>query len=136
MAAAAIGASPIPIADWFILTPIQLGMAGALAAIYGIFKTKEELMACIKSLGINLAVSGVGRGIGSLLKLIPGIGTIAGMVLDGTVSAVATSALGWGLQQLFEKEVREKGTLKLIIEMVMNFNQAVDAFKEIANSFR
>ena len=136
VAAAAIGASPIPIADWFILTPIQLGMAGALAAIYGIFKTKEELMACIKSLGINLAVSGVGRGIGSLLKLIPGIGTIAGMVLDGTVSAVATSALGWGLQQLFEKEVREKGTLKLIIEMVMNFNQAVDAFKEIANLFR
>ena len=50
--------------------------------------------------------------------------------------ALPISALGWGLQHLFEKEVREKGTLTLIIEMVMNFNQAVDAFKEIANLFR
>ena len=136
VAAAAIGASPIPIADWFILTPLQLGMAGALAAIYGIFKTKEELMACIKSLGINFVASGIGRGIGSLLKLIPGIGTVAGMALDSTVSAVATAGLGWGLQHLFEEEVRAKGTLQLIIDMVMNFNQAVDAFKEIADLFR
>ena len=133
--AGAIGASPIPIADFFLLTPIQVSMAAALAAIYGIFRTRDELLTLIKSLRFNAIATGIGKGIGSGLKLIPGLGTVAGVILDSTVSSVTTLLLGYKLRDYFENEIRAMGTLPLVIRMAEDFNRSVDSFDDLAHYF-
>ena len=82
--AGAIGASPLPIADWFLLTPIQVSMVMAIAGAFGRFKNKEDALSIVKSMGVNLAVSGVARGVASGVKAIPGIGTIIGVIATCT----------------------------------------------------
>lgn len=97
-AAAAAGASPIPLSDAAIITPIQIGMIGGLAALYDL-KGKE-----LSVMAMPLIARAVGTmAASSLLKLIPGLGTIAGAVVTGTVAATLTGAMGWFVQAQFEK---------------------------------
>ena len=110
-------------------------MAAALAAIYGIFRTHHELLTLIKSLRFNAIATGIGKGIGSGLKLIPGIGTVAGIILDSTVSSITTALLGYKLRDYFENEIRAMGTLPLIIRMAEDFNRSVDSFEDMAHQF-
>ena len=133
--AGAIGASPIPIADWFLLTPIQVSMIMAIAGAFGRFKSKEDALSIAKSMGVNLVVSGVARGIASGIKAIPGIGTVVGVVLDIAFSSSATLAMGYSCMKIFEKELRDGGTVKYIKELVECFNKAVDGFNQLKDNF-
>lgn len=96
--ATAAGASPIPLSDAAIITPIQVGMIGGLAALYGL-KGKE-----LSVMAMPLIARSVGTmAASSLLKLIPGLGTVAGACITGTVAATLTGAMGWFVQTQFEK---------------------------------
>lgn len=133
--AGAIGASPIPVADWFLLTPIQVSMIIAIAGAFGRFKSKQDALSIIKSLGVNVTVSAVARGIASGVKAIPGIGTIVGVVLDVAVSSSATLLMGFSCMNIFEKELRDGGTVKYIKILVNCFNKAVDGFNQLKDKF-
>ncbi|MEI0607617.1 GTPase [Brachyspira pulli] len=92
--AAAIAANPIPFSDAVIITPLQVGMIAGLAALYNL--NKEQLQ--------HLALPLVARTVGviaasSLAKLIPG----AGNIVNASVAAAITGALGWFVQDQFEK---------------------------------
>lgn len=130
-----IGASPIPFADWYLLFPIQASMVFALAGLYHIFKTKDEISSLIKSLSINLVLSGIGRGIASGLKLIPGLGTIFGGFMDSTISSWGTSAIGFACKAFFEKELQSIGLVKYISLLAECLNKAVDSFLDISTKF-
>lgn len=93
-AAAAAGAVPIPFSDAAVITPIQVGMLGGLAALYAL--NREELSV----LSMPLITRTVGMlTASSLLKLFPSFGS----VINGSVATLLTGAMGWFVQTQFER---------------------------------
>ncbi len=93
--AAAVGATPIPFADAALLVPIQTGMMASIAQVYRVPMDS--------SLAVSLAATGLatnaGRSlVGSLLKLLPGAGSVVGGSVSAAVASGFTVAMGtvWG----------------------------------------
>ena len=88
LAAAAI---PIPVASAGVLVPIQLGMMARIAAIYGVKLETATLAAAVAT----TAATAAGRAaVASLIKLIPGAGTIIGATISGAIASTFTLAMG------------------------------------------
>jgi uncharacterized protein (DUF697 family)/GTP-binding protein EngB required for normal cell division len=103
-AAAAVGASPIPFSDAALLIPVQTGMIMGIAGIYGIHVGK----AAISSVAGGVGISALGKSVaGGLMKLIPGIGTIAGAVVNASVAGTITGALGGAFSELCYKQCKD-----------------------------
>ena len=76
-AATGAGFTPIPFADAAVLVPIQIGMMAKIANIYDIPMQR----ATVASLAATTVTTQAGRAAATgLLKLVPGVGTIAGGV--------------------------------------------------------
>ena len=96
-AAAAIGAVPIPFSDAALLVPLQLTMSTAIIHSYGM----ESFANISKSVIGNIVISNLGKSFaGGLLKLVPGIGTLAGGAINAGVAALITSALGFAISEI------------------------------------
>jgi len=94
-AAAAAGATPIPIADAAILVPIQAGMIVSVSSAYGMAVDKESSMALMTAVAAPVAATFVGRALfASILKFIPGLGSLAGALIGGSVASSLTFAIG------------------------------------------
>ncbi len=91
-AAAAVGATPIPVADAAVLVPIQLGMMGAVSAIYGVRLDMASLAATVAT---TVATTAGRSAVIGLLKLIPGAGTIIGGAISGATASAFTLAIGY-----------------------------------------
>ena len=86
-------AVPIPLSDAAIITPIQIGMIAGLAALYGL--NQEQL----KHQALPLVARTVGMiTAAGIVKLIPFAG-----VVNSAVAVLITGALGWFVQNQFEK---------------------------------
>ncbi len=86
-------AVPIPHSDAAIITPIQIGMIAGLAALYGL--NQEQL----KHQALPLVARTVGMiTAAGIVKLIPFAG-----VVNSAVAVLITGALGWFVQNQFEK---------------------------------
>lgn len=133
--ATAIGASPIPFADWFLITSIQVAMIVGIGALYGIQFSKNEALVIIKSLIVAGLVSGICRGIASGIKFIPGIGTITGIVIDSVVSAAGTAGIGWATIEICDKELDKFGLKDFYLKAINEYNQAIDSFSLIKEQF-
>ena len=96
VAAAAIGgANPIPIADAALLIPTQAAMIVSISSAYGMKVDKESSVALLTAVAAPVAATAVGTAlVGSLFKLFPGIGTLVGAVITGTVAGSITLAIG------------------------------------------
>lgn len=93
---ASVGAGfiPVPIVDFAAVTGVQMDMIYRLCRIYGVDFSKEAARTVIMTL-IGGSVPGLGaRFFASGMKLIPGVGTIIGMVATPTISGAATYAVG------------------------------------------
>jgi uncharacterized protein (DUF697 family) len=78
-------------ADAAILVPIQIGMMAKIANIYDIPMER----ATIASLAATTVTTQTGRAAATgLLKLVPGVGTIAGGAITGGVAGTVTYAVG------------------------------------------
>lgn len=93
--AAAIGASPIPCSDATLLTGVQVKMTRDIMKAYGIHigvcTVLEEILK-------TKVVSMLGKmAAGSLIKLIPGAGTVVGSTVNAVVASTITYAMGKGL---------------------------------------
>lgn len=94
-AATATGATPIPFSDAVLLVPIQVGMLAGITAAFGVPLDEAFLTTLVSSAVGVLGASYVGRALaGSLLKLIPGGGSIAGGAIGGVTAAAITTAMG------------------------------------------
>ena len=98
---AVIGAVPIPIADAFILTPLETVEINSIASIYGIKKTEKSkvVMTTIVEIG---TVSVAAKAIISALKAIPGV-NLAASVLNAIIAGSIVAAIGEGSANVFEK---------------------------------
>ena len=93
--AAAAGATPIPFADAAVLVPIQVGMLARVSVLYGFDVTQSYLKGLVAAaIGPTAATVGGKAIVGSLLKLIPGGGTVLGGAISATTAATLTTALG------------------------------------------
>lgn len=118
LSAAIIGCSPIPFSDAVLLVPVQLTMMSRLHRIFG--KSWSESLG--KSLSRELIVVGFGKSaVGNVMKLIPGVGTVAGATVNATVASAITECLGWVTVKMlndgvdiFDQVMSFKGQFKLL----------------------
>lgn len=90
-AATGAGFTPIPFADAAVLIPIQIGMMAKIANIYDIPMQR----ATVASLAATTVTTQAGRAAATgLLKLVPGVGTLAGGAITGGVAGTVTYAVG------------------------------------------
>jgi len=97
------GFIPVPIADLFAVTAVQLDMVRQMCKVYDIdFKETEG-----KALITTLTGSSLARlGSRALVKLIPGVGSYIGGVSLAILSGASTYALG----EVFKKHFETGGT--------------------------
>ncbi len=96
------GFIPVPIADLFAVSAVQLDMIRQLAHIYELdFKETEG-----KALITSLTGSGIARLGARAVKFIPGIGSAIG----GVTMAVLSGASSYALGQVFRKHFETGGT--------------------------
>ena len=125
VAAAGIGAVPIPIPDAAVLMPVQLGMLASINAIFGMDMSSDRAVNLIRGLVGQGGVTVVGRQIAAnLLKVIPGVS-----VINAAVAAALTAALGEAYIQLCSEmlrrqaagqEMRESDMLPFLLDAYQN----------------
>ncbi len=96
------GFIPIPIADFFAVSAIQLDMIRQLCKIYEVNFKETEGKAVITA----LTGSGLARIGARAVKFIPGVGTVLGGVTLAVLSGASTYALG----EVFKKHFETGGT--------------------------
>jgi uncharacterized protein (DUF697 family) len=89
--AATAGAVPLPFVDAVAVSSIQTRMVYELAKLYGQPMTTQRFGELASSLGLGLLARQATR---SLIKLVPGLGTILGSVAGGALAGASTYALG------------------------------------------
>jgi len=95
VAAAGEGAAPIPFADCALLIPTQLTMIASITVIFGFDVNKSIITALLSStIGAGGATVLGKTVVSSLLKFIPGAGTVAGSAISAGTAGVITAALG------------------------------------------
>jgi len=115
VAAAGIGAVPIPVPDAAVLMPVQLGMLASINAIFGMDMGSDRAVSLIRGLVGQGGVTVVGRQIAAnLLKVIPGAS-----VINASVAAALTAALGEAYIQLCSEMLRRQAAGKPMPEADM-----------------
>lgn len=98
------GATPIPFSDSLILIPTQLKMISEITGIYGI----RNLENITQGIVTETVVGTFGKSVaGSLIKLIPGVGTVIGGAINASVASSITYGLGRGISELSYKSCQD-----------------------------
>lgn len=115
--AAAIGAAPIPGADFVPLTTIQVSMMIKLSKLYDKPIAKDKA----KELIVATIVGNIGRTVfRQIIKLVPG----AGMVAGASVAGAMTIALGHAVKYAHENDIDLSAkSLKPIYELFLKNQQ-------------
>lgn len=104
VAAAAIGATPIPFLDAPLLVGDQFIMATKIIEIYGI----SSLASISKAFLSSTITSQLGKSVVSnLLKLIPGVGQLVGGLINAGVASAITGAVGTAVSEICYRNVRK-----------------------------
>ena len=94
---------PLPVADVFAVSALQLDMIRQLCRVYGIDFAETQGKAIVTSLTTSAMTKAGAR---SLIKLIPGVGTVIGGVTTAILNGASTYALG----EVFKKHFGSGGT--------------------------
>jgi uncharacterized protein (DUF697 family) len=124
------GTIPIPLADIAAVTAIQLDMIKQIAKIYSIDYDEHAGTSFASALaGASFARMGA-----SLVKMIPGVGTIIGIGTQAVLSGASTYALG----NIFERHFSLGGTLlNFDVDKVKSaYHSLVERGKEYAKKIR
>lgn len=97
------GFAPIPFSDAALLVPTQVGMIAGITVIFGLDINKSFLTSFVSATIGSAGATVLGKTIVSnLLKLIPGIGTVAGGFISGSTAGLLTTALGEAYIKIME----------------------------------
>jgi uncharacterized protein (DUF697 family) len=108
LAAAGVGATPIPVPDAAVLMPVQLGMLAGITAVFGVDMSTERTRNLIRGLVGQGGVAVVGRQMAAgLLKVVPGVSFI-----NASVAGALTVALGEAYIQLCSEMLRRQAAGK------------------------
>ena len=98
------GAIPVPVVDIAAVSAIQLDMIRNLAEHSGIDYNAERGKSLVSTLIGSTVGSTLGRGSASVVKVVPGIGTLLGITSQVVFSGASTYALGKVFQRHFTGE--------------------------------
>lgn len=134
-----IGFTPIPFSDAPLLVLNQMGMLARVFHVYGLEELEGKVSFMVKSMGLGKIVSLLGRKAvtyitSQLLKIIPGLGTITGGLINAAVAAAITRAFGKSFSHICYLTV--EGTLQGTIQDITSYienNQ--DQFQDILDMF-
>jgi uncharacterized protein (DUF697 family) len=124
------GFIPVPIADFFAVSAVQLDMIRQLCKVYNIDFQQTQGKAVITAMtGSSLARMGA-----RVVKLIPGVGSVLGGVTLAVLSGASTYALG----EVFKKHFETGGTfLDFDVERLKKFyNEKFEKGKQVAEELR
>ena len=97
----AVGFTPIPFADGPILLANQGKMISRIFKAYELGGFWQQAQTLVGTLGAGQLLSQLGRYVAAqVLKFIPGVGTIAGGMINGTVASAITVALGLTVSEM------------------------------------
>lgn len=96
---AGVGAIPVPIADIFVLTPLQLSMVATIGYFHGVAVSKERTLELLSTVGAGVGLREAAR---QLVKLIPGYGS----AISAAIAFAGTVALGEVANVWFERRMR------------------------------
>ncbi len=96
------GLLPIPMVDLVALTSVQLKMLHSLSKVYEVPFSKNLGKEAISGLVGGVAPVSMAPTTASLVKMIPVVGQMAGMVSMGTLGGASTYAIGKVFTQHFE----------------------------------
>lgn len=89
------GFMPVPFADSALLIPTQIAMIGSITAIFGLEVSKSIMVTFASAMLGTSGATLAGKAISStLLKFIPGAGTVLGGTISGSTAALITTTLG------------------------------------------
>ncbi|GJM34099.1 MAG: hypothetical protein DHS20C18_31000 [Saprospiraceae bacterium] len=94
----------IPIADIFAVSAVQMDMVKQLCRVYDISFSETQGKAIVTTLTSSTLARAGAR---SLIKLVPGIGTVIGGVTTSVFNGASTYALG----EVFKKHFESGGTI-------------------------
>jgi uncharacterized protein (DUF697 family)/GTP-binding protein EngB required for normal cell division len=121
-AASAAALVPIPIADALSLAPIQAGMMVAISATFGLSMERGQVYQVLSTVMGCMALSVAGRwAVGTVLKLIPGPGSVIGGVLNAGFAGSLTLSLGRIYIAFLYGFISEKGRVPLGSEIASAF---------------
>lgn len=91
---AGLGVIPVPALDVTAIGGAQLLMVRSIAKIYGLDLAKDRGRAILSTTVGSIAPVVIGGGLGSILKAIPVVGTIAGALAVPSIASLTTLTLG------------------------------------------
>ncbi len=123
-AAAGVALTPIPFSDAALLVPIQMKMALHIMKTYGL----DQKLGGISSLVGSLVVTESGRLLAqnlgtSLLKLIPGFGTLVGTGVNAAVASGFTAAMGFAINEICFQYAKAINEGQKDLEFIDYFNR-------------
>jgi uncharacterized protein (DUF697 family) len=77
-----------------IIVPLQVAMIIGITAVFGFELERSAVMAILGSFTTAAGASVFGLSLATLLKFIPGVGSVAGGVINASVAASITTAFG------------------------------------------
>jgi len=120
-----VGMSPIPFSDAPVLLASQAGMIARILYVYDFGNYKEIAKNFMATSGASLVISNLGRSIaGNLIKLIPGIGSVIGGMINAAVASLITYAMGKATSELMfrlNKQILNGNTTKAD-DLLANFD--------------
>lgn len=124
------GLIPVPIADFFAVSAIQLDMIRQMCKVYEIDFRENDGKAIISA----LTGSGLARLGAQAVKFIPGVGSVLGGVTMSVLSGASTYAIG----EVFKKHFETGGTiLDFDIDRLRKmYNEKFEKGKKIATDIR
>ena len=103
-----------------------------IASLYGM---KLEGSA-ITSFLVSAAISNLGKTVaGNLIKLIPGVGSVMGAMINGTVAGGFTYAIGYALNELLYKNALEKAEGKSPTFDLIKILSGTEFLNQVSNIF-
>lgn len=113
-AGAAVFANPVPVSDFLILVPIQIGMVIKLGAIYGKTIDKKSAVEIVTTLGAGVATRVIFQ---TIVSWVPGVKN----VLGPPVASAATYGMGTAAKKYFKGQgVPTEEELKAEVEGEFN----------------
>lgn len=125
------GLIPVPIADFFAVSAIQLDLVRQLCKLYEVDFKENEMKAIITALtGSGLAKAGAKAAI----KFIPGLGSVIGGVAMSVLSGASSYALG----EVFKRHFETGGT---VLDIDLNrlkkvYNEKFEKGKKVAQEMK
>ena len=103
-----VGVEPIPLADFPILTTIQVLMVGCIMHVSGREISRKAVAEFVSALGMNIGVGLVFReGARAAIKVLPGFGSaISGAIAGGATYSLGRAAAAYFIEGVPLPEVR------------------------------